>query len=158
MTEQADLFGAPKETPNKVKNGGAKRLEVHEHIYITGPRARGMFIQATQKTTSHFSHSHEGGDIPHTHPDTGPGCYVIDKDEWFQQTGLRGGGRKKFTAKPEGEQLAFIERTPEENTFEVIVGPPPKDWGGTGGGMATASRMILGLGMTAKVRGSDEAA
>lgn len=149
---QSDLFG--NDAP-KAKNG---RFEMHEHIFVTGPRSRSMFIQATQKTTAHFSHSHEGGNIPHTHPDTGPGCYTIDKDEWARMTGMRGGGRKVFTAKPTGEQMPMIERTAEENTFEVIVGPPPKGWKGEGGGIAAASRVILAFGMTAKVRGSDEAA
>jgi hypothetical protein len=134
------------------------RFEVHEHVFVSGPRSHGMFIRATQKTTSHFSHSHEGGNIPHTHPNTGPGCYTIDKDEWLQATGLRGGGRKKFTKEPSGEQMPMIERTPEENTFEVIVGPPPKEYKGEGPGVAPAVRMILGFGMTAVVRGSDEAA
>src|SRR6185369_12939685 len=89
-----------------------RKLEVHEHCFIAGPRSR---------AASHLVHSHDGGDVPHTHPDTGPASYTIDKDEWARATGLRGGGRKKFTTTPTGEQLPFVARTPEEQQFEVIV-------------------------------------
>lgn len=87
------------------------KLEVHEHSYITGPNAR---ISGRK-----LVHSHEGGDQPHEHEHTGPGSYTIDKDAWFRATGLKGGGRKKFTAKPTGEQLTV--RVVAAPTFEVIV-------------------------------------
>lgn len=130
------------------------KLEVHEHVFVSGPRSNGLFIQKTQKTTSHFSHSHEGGDVPHQHPDTGPAAYTIDKDEWLRATGLRGGGRKKFTAKPSGEQFPIVELEDWQKSFEIVVhepGPspiqdprlPPE-----GPGIAPAVRMILGFGMT----------
>lgn len=89
------------------------RLEVHTHSYVSGPNANKSWL-------SKVEHSHEGADIPHTHPDTGPGAYTIDKDEWAARTGLKGGGRKKFTAKPTGPQLDYIERPAHENTFRVI--------------------------------------
>jgi hypothetical protein len=155
MSDQPVLFSNEKGN-SKPKPRSTKGLEVHQHIFITGKRANGLFNPATQKTTAHFSHSHEGGDIPHTHPHTGPASYTIDKDEWFRSTGLRGGGRKKFTPKPAGEQMLFTERTVEENSFEIIVGPPPKDQQGEGPGMALPMRMILGFGMTVSdIRGDD---
>lgn len=92
-----------------------KGLEVHEHHYITGPRANGL--------RSKFAHSHDGGDKPHTHPDTGPSAYTIDKDDWFRSTGLRGGGRKKFTKNPTGEQIETV--IPYERSFRVVFCDPP---------------------------------
>jgi hypothetical protein len=123
-------------------------FEVHEHIFISGPRANGVFIQATQKTTSHCSHSHAGGSAPHKHPDTGPASYTIDKDDWSRATGMLGGGRKKFTKQPTGEQLPIADLEDWQKSFEIVVCPPPKEFRGTGAGMAAAIRMILGFGMT----------
>jgi hypothetical protein len=127
-----------------------RRLEVHAHTFVSGPRANGMFIQATQKTTSEFNHSHEGGEIPHDHPDTGPSCYTIDKDQWAAMTGgLLGGGRKKFTPEPTGEQMPMRARTPEENTFEIHYCDPPADWNPkfSGGGFYAAARMVQAFRM-----------
>lgn len=124
-----DLFGERPET----------KLEVHEHSIISGPRAcRGERV----------IHSHAGGDAPHQHPDTGPASYIIDKDDWLRETGLSGGGRKSFTAAPTGEQLPTVELEDWQKTFEVHVGAPPPGFQGTGGGMFTAARMILGSRMT----------
>lgn len=136
---QIHLFPAPAK-PAPV------RLEVHEHCIIRGRRANGW--------NSSFEHSHEGGDVPHSHPDTGPASYTIDKDEWLRATGLKGGGRKKFTAKPTGEQFELIPRTAEESTFEIVVCDPPAPPGfvGEGGGMAAAARMTLGHRLTPLVR------
>lgn len=121
------------------------RLEVHEHCFIRGPRSRWAAPHGR------VVHSHEGGDVPHTHPDTGPGSYTIDKDERLRATGLKGGGRKKFTAAPTGEQFPTIPRTPEENAFEVIVCDPPAAGTtaaqGTGPGEALPLRMVLAFGM-----------
>ena len=119
------------------------KFEVHEHCYTSGPRSN--------RPGYKFEHSHFGGDVPHTHPNTGPASYAIDKDEWFRATGLQGGGRKKFTAKPSGEQLQTIPRTAEENTFEIHVSDPPPGFVGTGGGLQAAARMVLAFGMTARV-------
>lgn len=123
------------------------KLEVHEHCFIRGPRANGWAYK--------FEHSHDGGDAPHTHPDTGPSSYTIDKDEWLARTGLRGGGRKKFAAKPSGEQFEVMtSRTAEEQTFEVIVCDPPKGAqfeGAEGGGHHAAMNMVLSFGLHAKV-------
>ncbi|HEY3495343.1 MAG TPA: hypothetical protein VGK73_11680 [Polyangiaceae bacterium] len=94
------------------------KLEVHEHCYVTGPNAH-------NSVRYKFEHSHEGGDVPHVHEDsvhrTGPGCYTIDKDDWFRRTGLRGGGRKKFTSKPSGVQLPVVRVDPPKIRV-VIVG------------------------------------
>jgi hypothetical protein len=54
-------------------------------------------------------HSHTDGNTAHQHDGTGPAAYTIDKDEWLRTTGLRGGSRKKFTAKPKGPQLPRVE-------------------------------------------------
>lgn len=151
-----DLFGNPHAAAQPAKKAAGKNLEVHEHIFITGPRANGCFIWAQQKTTSHFSHSHEGGDVPHSHPDTGPACYVIDKDDWFRTTGLHGGGRKVLTAAPSGEQMPRVELEKWQTEFEIIVGPPPKVFIGEGPGIALPARMILACGMkVAALRGDD---
>lgn len=97
----------------------SEHFEVHEHCYISGPNINLL--------THKFSHSHPNGNVPHTHPDTGPSSYTIDKDEWFAATGLKGGGRKKFTAKPTGSQLPFTPRTAEEQVFYVVVDPSYTD-------------------------------
>lgn len=113
------------------------RLEVHGHSFIRGPRAN--------RSDSRFEHAHEGGDVPHRHPDTGPGSYTIDKDEWFRRTGLRGGGRKEFTGEPKGERLAVIPLTPEECTFDVIVYDVPEGHVGVGG-ISAIDRVSLAFG------------
>jgi hypothetical protein len=120
--------------------GDPRGHEVHEHCIIRGDRAHKTWCNK-------IVHSHPGGHLPHQHADTGPASFTIDKDDWFRATGLRGGGRKKFTKKPTGEQFPIVELEPWQTEFEVIYAPPPKDWKGTGGGMATASRMILGSKM-----------
>src|SRR5690606_38998209 len=88
-----------------------RKYEVHTHAIISGPNANKSWCNK-------ITHSHEGGDTPHEHEHAGPACYTIDKDEWFRATGLKGGGRKKFTARPDGPQLPLIPREPI--TFEVI--------------------------------------
>ena len=128
-----------------MQDGAAKKLEVHEHHFVTGPRVGGHYERSGWHTGK-FSHSHEGGDRSHEHPDTGPASYTIDKDEWLARTGLKGGGRKKFTAKPTGEQ--FAGTTPYRGSFEIIVGPPPAGFEGEGAGVAPAVRMQLAFGMT----------
>jgi hypothetical protein len=123
-------------------------LEVHEHWFVSGPRASSPYPEVR-----HICHSHPGGTIPHQHPNMGPASYTIDKDEWLAKTGLRGGGKKKFTAQPSGEQFAWVALTPEQNTFELhIVGPAmrTKQYG-DGPGIALPLRMILGHGMRMRV-------
>lgn len=127
---QSDLFGSASTSP-------AKGYEVHEHCIISGPRHSGRLDR------NRIVHSHEGGDVYHSHPHTGPASFVIDKDEWFAATGLRGGGRKKFTKTPNDEQLPYIARKLGEGEFEIHVGPPPPGWTGSGGGYAAACRMIM---------------
>src|SRR5258706_5701767 len=87
----------------------AASLEVHGHSWITGPHANhGLRIE----------HSHQEGSYSHRHPDTGPAGFTIDKDEWYAATGMRGGGRKRYTPRPIGQQLEWIE--PEHRTFKVV--------------------------------------
>lgn len=125
-----------------------KRLEVHEHAFTSGRWDK-------------ISHSHEGGDAPHEHPDTGPASYTIDKDEWARKTGLRGGGRKKYTAKASGEQFPLVPRGPQ--FFDVFVLDSALVAGNDGklrpirpsdeilGGGPVAERMQQACGLTARV-------
>lgn len=117
----------------------AKGLEVHTHCIIGGPRAR--FAGA------HITHSHAGGDVPHQHPDTGPACYTIDRDEWLRATGMKGGDRKKYTRQPTGEQMPLVDLEDWQKSFNVVVAAPPSNFTGTGGGFDAAARMILAFGM-----------
>jgi len=125
-----------------MKTKQAKTLEVHNHAFISGPRSRFSGASVT--------HSHEGGSIPHKHSNTGPGSYVIDKDQWFQATGLRGGGRKKYTAKPSGEQMPRVELEEWQKSFKVIIydrGDMPAS-AGEGPGAALPLRLVMECGMT----------
>lgn len=125
-----DLFGAvPK----------PKQLEVHRHCIISGPRVH---------RSEEIVHSHEGGSEPHQHEHTGPGSYTIDQDEWAEATGMKGGGRKEFTDAPSGEQLPIVELEDWQKSFTIYVGDPPPGFEGSGGGMATAARMMLACRMT----------
>lgn len=117
------------------------KLEVHEHAWVTGPRSR--FVG--QKLV----HSHGGGDVAHEHEHTGPSCYTICRKQWLKKTGLVGGGRKRFTASPTGEQLPQRNLTEEELTYDlVVVGPP----GQGGPGVALPLHLAMAFGMKAEVR------
>lgn len=126
------------------------RYQMHEHSYVRGPRSNNT-------GTRNFSHSHEGGDVPHEHEDTGPSCYTIDKDDWYRRTGLRGGGRKKYTVKPNGEQLALVAIDPADLEFDVVYCVDAmakfREWDpkSTGGGDGAAARMELAFGMKANL-------
>lgn len=74
--------------------------ERHEHSYITGPESR----KPRKPGAPELVHSHEGGDMPHSHPDTGPSRY----------------GQNKLTKLPKGPQLELVEHTPERGSFRVI--------------------------------------
>jgi hypothetical protein len=118
------------------------KLEVHTHHFVSGPRAR--FV------SSSITHSHPDGSIAHQHPNTGPASYVIDKDEWFKATGLRGGGRKKYTAKPSGEQMLWVELEEWQKSFKIIIcdrGEVPAS-AGEGPGVALPLRLVMECGMT----------
>ena len=122
---------------------GMGKLEVHEHSYITGPKSR--FAGLPQ---SRLVHSHEGGDKPHVHEDlahtTGCGSYTIDKDEWFLKTGMRGGGRKKFTVKPSGLQMPLVAiKAPQIRVIVAGDGGAAAARGAKGPGLATVIRMQL---------------
>lgn len=116
-------------------------LEVHSHCIISGPLANII-------GRNEIIHSHEGGDGSHEHPNCGPSSYTIDKDDWFRLTGgMDGGGRKKFTRQPTGEQLPLVPRTAEQSQFEVIICDPPDNFGGQGAGISPVARMLLGCKM-----------
>jgi hypothetical protein len=115
------------------------RYEVHVHCFVSGPRANGAAYK--------FNHSHEGGETPHQHPETGPASYAIDQDQWARRTGLRGGGRKTFTAKPTGEQLPIQPLEDWQKSFNIIVCEPPPTFVGEGPGLALAERMVQQFGM-----------
>lgn len=93
-----------------------RTLEVHTHSYL----GNDWSMRSRNPNKPDIEHAHEGGDRPHLHPDCGPATYTIDKDAWAAATGLKGGGRKKFTAAPTGPQLPLVERPPQDNTFQVI--------------------------------------
>lgn len=116
------------------------KLEVHEHCFVSGPNASGPNYK--------FKHSHAGGGIPHKHPDTGPSCYTIDKDQWRKATGLRGGSRKKFTSKPVGERMEWIALEYCESHF-IVHADGVSSIHEIGGAVEfTANRMVLAFGMT----------
>jgi hypothetical protein len=124
----------------------APKLEVHEHCVIGGPRAHKTWL-------NHITHSHVDGNRAHQHPDCGPASFTIDKDEWLKATGLRGGGRKKYTAGPTGEQLPIAELEDWQKTFEVVLvdGPPPEE-STCGPGVGPIARMVQTFGMAYTVR------
>jgi hypothetical protein len=130
------------------------RLEVHTHLYISGRYAGGAYVPGVWplERRKSVTHSHENGSTAHQHEDTGPASYTIDKDQWFRATGLRGGGRKKFTAKPTGLQLPRVELEDWQKSFTVIVDEEScrrmTADGTIGGAEAAAARMILQCGMT----------
>lgn len=131
-----DLFGGvPK----------PKRLEVHEHSIISGPRSN---------CRAKIVHSHEDGDIPHQHEHTGPATYTIDADDWREATGgAEGGSRKHFTNTPEGDQLPRVELEDWQKSFEIHYAEDPTGGfkGVTGGGHLAAARMVLAFKMSAVV-------
>ena len=133
---------------NQLRLMQERRLEVHEHTYVSGPNAN-------RSPCRKVVHSHADGTRPHQHPDTGPATYTIDKDEWFSKTGLIGGGRKKYTASPSGEQLPIVELEDWQRSFDIIIDEESLERFHresaspvTGPGLAPAFRMILGHGMT----------
>lgn len=133
--------GADGERGGGVKNS---KLEVHEHSYVSGPNANKSWLRR-------LVHSHEGGNKPHEHEHSGPACYTIDKDEWLRATGLKGGGRKKFTKAPTGPQMSLNPCEPM--TFEVIVHESAIPAGGaTGPGIAPIARIELAFGARARMR------
>lgn len=119
------------------------RLEIHTHSYVAG---------INSNCGRQLVHSHEGGDSPHQHQDTGPASYTIDKDEWAAATGLRGGGRKKFSKTPNGEQLPNMDLEEWQTKFDVIVCKTPAEFKGNGPGIAPAIRLMKSFRIRAQVR------
>lgn len=114
------------------------KLEVHAHCFIRGPRSC-----YGGSDYGRVVHSHPGGDQQHGHPLTGPASYTIDKDDWLRATGMSGGGRKKFTAKPTGEQMMLVAIDPKSLEFEIVLMDPPPDFKGEGAGFSPVARMQL---------------
>jgi hypothetical protein len=84
----------------------AETLILHEHSFASGPRSGGHYEKGKWHDGK-IRHSHPGGEIPHTHENTGPACY---------------GYRHKFSKRPTGEQLgAAIPRSEEDNTFDLVI-------------------------------------
>lgn len=122
------------------------QFRVHEHFFVSGPRSNGGYDKGGKWITGRFSHSHAGGSVPHTHPETGPSCY--------------GGRKQKLTTRPTGEQMEMILRTPEENTFELIITDSALIHGETpigntpieALGFPAAQRMVDSFGLTCVIR------
>jgi hypothetical protein len=104
------------------------KFQVHEHTVLN----------------SHFSpaprvvHSHEGGEQPHQHPNCGPAFY-----------GYR---VAKFSAKPKGEALPWVDLEGWQRSFEIhYMGASPSEgepgFIGNGPGTLPAERMIHGFKM-----------
>ena len=132
--------GAVTSKTRRLRLGPDKPFEIHSHSFVRGTRSRAGYHQNVWRGIN-VSHSHEGGDRPHTHQDTGPASYTIDKDVWLRTTGMQGGGRKKFTAQPWGEQLGIAQ--PYDGSFQVILGKPTTPELGTGPGVSLPMRMAL---------------
>lgn len=121
------------------------RLEVHEHCYISGPNSR-----CAGTARGRLAHSHEGGDQPHVHEDeihrTGPASYTIDSKAWARATGMPGGGKKRFTTEPTGQQLPTVFVDPPRIDV-VIVGDGGASIAGeaTGGADVSVERVIQGM-------------
>ena len=122
-----------------------KKLEIHRHSFISGP-------------VMSFSHSHAGGDHPHQHDGVGPASYTIDKDEWRMATGLRGGGKKKYSARPSGPQLEIRDLEEWQKSFKVVICQPPKKYVGEGPGVVAAARLTLGAKMESRLVDKSRAA
>lgn len=119
-----------------------RRYELHEHWYPSGPCGKRLI------------HSHPAGDLPHQHAGTGPASYTIDKDEWRKATGLRGGGRKKFTISPQGEQLPVTALEEWQKAFVIIiVGEPVPPHASIGPGIGPVARLVLGNKLRFAVKG-----
>lgn len=123
-------------------------LEVHEHFFVSGPRSKNGYGKDGKWVENRIRHSHPDGSVPHAHPGSGPSFY-----------GYRA---RKVTQKPTGEQLEFIPRTEEENSFELVItdsailnGDPDSPIGNTPIdvlGFPAAGRMMAGSRLKCIVR------
>lgn len=109
---QGTLFG----------EGAEQRFEVHEHAFL--------------RRQGHVVHSHDGGDRPHQHRDTGPADYS---------------GARKLTRTPTGEQFPSVELEPWQTQFEVIFYDPPAEHRGHGPGELPIARMVNAFRMTPRL-------
>lgn len=83
------------------------QLEVHEHCFVSGPRSRAHYDGTGQWVETKFTHSHPGGGIPHTHPQTGPAFYGYRKP--------------KVRTRPTGEQFQWVAIPEEKQSFELVI-------------------------------------
>lgn len=83
--------------------------EMHEHIFVAGLRKKSGYGKDGKWHVGgeHILHSHDGGSVPHIHPDTGPSFYGYRKP--------------KVTKKPTGEQFKYVSRSQEDNNFELVI-------------------------------------
>jgi hypothetical protein len=81
--------GHPAGSAGDPKESGTPDFEMHEHYNL--------------KTGQTVTHSHANTVTPHL--DHGPATLTISSVEWTHQTGLKGGGTKKYTKGPTGPQL-----------------------------------------------------
>jgi hypothetical protein len=82
------------------------KLRIHEHHITSGPRSHRTGNWPPGKG-SEIVHSHEGGDVPHSHPETGPASFLLTKP--------------KFTARATGEQFPYVKTPESELFFDVFV-------------------------------------
>jgi hypothetical protein len=98
LLTEANLF------PAKLRE---EQFEMHEHVFISGPRQNARYVKNEWVDDRKLVHSHMGGSVPHAHPHTGPSYY--------------GHGKRKFSAKPKGEQLSYVALSEEETSFELVI-------------------------------------
>lgn len=109
------------------------RFEVHEHTLLNSRMSPAPKVR----------HSHEGGDKPHQHPDTGPAAY--------------GRSKPPFTVHAIGQQLPWVELEEWQKSFEIIVCDPSPSKGqegyiGEGPGPLPAMLMVNTFRMNFTIR------
>lgn len=123
-------------------------LELHQHHFVSGPRAGGHYESDGEWHTGKFMHSHPGGGIPHKHPNTGPSFYGYRKP--------------KTTKNPNGGQFQWVAIPEEDLSFELVItdsaianGDPKRPIGDTPIEqifMPAAERMVGGFRLKCVVR------
>lgn len=114
--------------PTKVSHEPKQTYQVHEHCVLNSHRS----------PTPKIVHAHDGGEMPHQHPNCGPAFY-----------GYRA---PKFSAKPKGEQLPWVDLEDWQRSFEIhYCGASPSKgepgYIGEGPGLLPVERMIHGFKM-----------
>lgn len=99
------------------------RFQVHEHAFLNSRRS----------PLPKVVHAHPGGDTPHKHDNCGPAFY--------------GHGAYTFSAKPKGDQLPIVALEDWQQSFEIVVCDPPKEYIGEGPGLLPVQRLMHGSKM-----------